>query len=390
MKKKILIISDIAVYPPTSGNRSRVWALMNNLRNLGHEVWFFGLGTSEKAIADLRKVWGNDHVHYCPKARLRSLRPFWFAPVRYCSIRLVERGLWPPSVDHYYWSNWDEALKEFAATHAFDVVMVEYVFFSKALENFPGSVRKIIDAHDVYTGRREKLLARNSFAGRYVGSEREEIRGLNRADVVIGIQENESKIFRKMLGPDKRVVTVGHTVKLQPVPRPTGLEIVFLGSAYAVNVDGVRHFIDQCLPRIRAAIPEAKLVIAGLICKALKLSDDGVELLGEVDEVREAYQRASVVINPVLTGTGLKTKTIEALAFGRPLVTTSWGADGLREGAGSAFYMADDPSEFADRVITLLTHPKEAEKMGQNGLRFVERWNDEQLKALDRTIAEAS
>jgi glycosyltransferase involved in cell wall biosynthesis len=386
MKKRILVITDLPVLPANAGNKTRVWALMNNLRRLGHEVWFLGLGLREEDAAKLRTAWG-ENVHNIPALRARHARPRGFALKRFLTDRLIARGIGAPDVDHWYWPHWDQAIARFASKHTFDAVMVEYVFFSRALQHFGESVCKIIDTHDVYTGRREKLKARKiKRFYQYLTKASEEARGLKRADVVIGIQENESRVFRQMLGESRTVITVGHTVDLQPVPRPNCADILFLGSPYVANVDGITHFIEKCFPRIRAAIPHARLLLAGSICRALKPGTPGVELLGEVEDVKDAYARAAVVINPVLAGTGLKTKTIEALAFGCPLVTTSCGAEGLEDATGSAFYLADDPVHFADGVIELLTMPQQAAHFAQGAITFIERWNNEQLKALNQVL----
>ncbi len=387
MKKRILIITDLAVFPANAGNKTRVWAMMNNLQRLGHEVWFLGLGLREEEVAALKAIWG-EHVHNLPALRARHARPRWFALKRFLTDRLIARGIGAPDVDHWYWPHWDSAIADFASRHAFDAVMVEYVFFSRALQHFGKDVCKIIDTHDVYTGRREKLKARKiKRFYQYLTRANEEARGLNRADVVIGIQENESKFFRQLLGPAKCVITVGHTVDPQTVPYPATADILFLGSPYSANVDGVTYFIEKCFPRIRVAVPGARLLIAGSICRVLRPGMAGIELLGEMDDVKDAYARAAVVINPVLAGTGLKTKTIEALAFGCPLVSTSCGAEGLQDAAGSAFRLADDPADFAEGVIDLLTMPERATAYARNAVKFIEQWNSDQLKALNRVIS---
>jgi glycosyltransferase involved in cell wall biosynthesis len=387
MNKRILIITDLPVLPANAGNKARVWALMTNLQRLGHEVSFLGLGLKEEEVARLRAGWSGP-VDNIPALRARHARPRSFALKRFLTDRLIARGIGAPDVDHWYWPHWDQAIAEFASRHTFDAVMVEYVFFSRALQHFDAAVCKIIDTHDVYTGRREKLKARKiKRFYQYLTRASEEARGLNRAEVIVGIQENESNFFRQLLGPSRRVITVGHMVDLQPVPRPGGADLLFLGSPYTANIDGITHFIEKCFPLIRAAVPQARLLLAGSICRVLKPNTAGIELIGEVGDVREAYARADVVINPVLAGTGLKTKTIEALAFGCPLVTTSCGAEGLMEAAGRAFCLADDPASFAGAVIELLSQPEAAARYAKGAIKFVEQWNHEQLRALNQVLS---
>jgi len=387
MKKRILIISDLPILPANAGNKTRVCAMMKNLERLGHEVWFLGLGLREEEVAEIRKEWGR-RVHNLPAQRARHARPRWFALKRFLTDRFIARGIGSPGVDHWYWPHWDKDIADFASRHTFEAVMVEYVFFSRALRHFEACGCKIIDTHDVYTGRREKLKSRKiKRFYQYLTRASEEARGLNRADVVIGIQENESKFFRQLLGSSKRVITVGHTVDLQPVARPSQPNILFLGSSYVANVDGVNHFIENCFPLIRGVIPQARLLIAGSICRVLKAGSPGVSLLGEVDNLEDAYARAAVVINPVLAGTGLKTKTIEALAFGCPLVTTSCGAEGLEDAGGSAFCLADAPIRMAKGIIQILTQPELAARYAQGAVKFIEQWNAEQLKALNEILS---
>jgi len=386
VKKQILIISDLPVFPANAGNKTRVWAMMKNLQRLGHDVSFLGLGLREEEFNALRTTW-DGNVHNIPALRARHARPRWFAMKRFLTDRFIARGIGAPGVDHWYWPHWDHAIADFASRHAYDAVMVEYVFFSRALQQFGTSVCKIIDTHDVYTGRREKLKARNiKRFYQYLTRSSEEARGLNRADLVIGIQENESCYFRELLGPSKQVITVGHTVDVQPTPPAANADILFLGSPYSANVDGVTHFIKNCFPRILASVPHARLLLAGSICRNWRHRIAGLVLIGEVENVREAYAQAAVVINPVLVGTGLKTKTIEALAFGRPLVTTSCGAEGVHDAAGSAFRLADDPGKFADDVIQFLTKPDLAAAYAKSAVYFIEQWNNAQLRALTQVL----
>jgi glycosyltransferase involved in cell wall biosynthesis len=147
------------------------------------------------------------------------------------------------------------------------------------------------------------------------------------------------------------------------------------------------HFLKACLPGIREKLPDVRLLVAGTICDVLKPDLPGVKLLGKVENVESAYRDAALVINPVRAGTGLKIKTIEALAFGRALVTTPSGADGLEAWEGNAFLVARDDSQFASTVVELLTNRAKLESLAASGPSFVKRWNEMQLEALQSILS---
>lgn len=387
--KRVLVIADLPILPANAGNKARIWSLMNNLRDLGHDVWFLGLGLPQRDGERIREAWG-EKVHIIPKVRARSARPLTYGVRRVLQDRLVVRGVTSPDVDYWYWPHWDSEIKKFASLHEFEVVIVEYVFFSKALLNFGESVLKIIDTHDVFTDRAKKLRARNikSFY-RYLTRE-EEARGLSRADAVIAIQQHEASHFRTLLDSGKDVITVGHTVDLQPLALVESPDILFIASDNHLNIDGITHFLQHCFAQIRSAVPKARLLIAGSICKKLSVKPAGVEFMGEVADLESAYARARVIINPMLAGTGLKTKSVEALGYGKPLVTTRCGAEGLEEAAGTALLVADDPDEFAANVVSVLSDKARAMALAKCAFEFATRWNAIQLAALTEMIPVAA
>ena len=380
--QRILLISHLPILPATAGNKIRVWALMNNLRALGHDVWYLGLGLKPEEERDIRKAWG-DNLYVVPHVRAREARPRLAAAKRWVLDRAVSEGWVTPDLDYRIWPHWDEALKKLAREQKFDVVIVEYVFYSKALLYFEGAV-KVIDTHDVFTDRAQKLRARKIKSYYWSLPRASEARGLARADVILAIQKHEAAFFDQLTGGKKQVKVVGHTVALRPLPADggTGRNLLFVGTSYAANIDGVKYFIERVLPIVRERFPDVRLQVAGTVCKALKADLPGVELLGVVESLDEAYRRADIVVNPVLTGTGLKTKTVEALGHAKALVTTACGAEGIEEEAGNAFLMADEPAAMAAHVTNLLESPELAGELAQRGFRFAAEWNAAQIETL--------
>ena len=187
----------------------------------------------------------------------------------------------------------------------------------------------------------------------------EEIRILRRFDAVVAIQEEEAKVFREMM-PDKKVITAGISFPVrEPSKQPEAGRVLFIGGQNIANVQGITHFIERIWPRVKAAHPAAELDICGSVGALVESCPRGVTVSGFVESVDEAYDRVSVVINPIWTGSGLKIKTAEALSYSKALVTTECGVEGMAPRPEGACRIAQDDAAVAENILDLL---KSAEK----------------------------
>jgi glycosyltransferase involved in cell wall biosynthesis len=120
------------------------------------------------------------------------------------------------------------------------------------------------------------------------------------------------------------------------------------------------------MPLVLARQPRARLVVAGSDPPPVHAYSDfagALQLLGYVDDVREPLAKYSVFICPILSGSGVRVKLLEAFAAGIPVVSTYVGAEGLASNDGEFCRLADDPSEFADRVVALFENSQAAADM---------------------------
>jgi glycosyltransferase involved in cell wall biosynthesis len=380
--KKILVVSPTPTHPQTAGNRARIDGLLVSLKRLGHDVYFCHVRKERGDEAAMRQLWGDRFIslpYAKPGARLAR-----------CKRRL--RGLFNPAarhtyaVDEWYAPSIDDELRALAARVRFDAVIVEYVFFSRALELFGADVLKIIDTHDVFTDRHLKYLQNNQAPRWFSTTREEEAKALDRADIVLAIQDKEREFFTGLTR--KRVITVGHLVALhEPAQRhPAGRRILFVASANTINTDGINAFINEALPTIRAHLPKVELALAGSVCQDIA-DQPGIVKLGRVEELAPVYASASVVINPVRFKTGLSIKNLEALGYALPLVTSPAGGDGLEDGAGSAFLVAEDAGEFAQQVLRLLDDAEFARDLAQRAYEYAAEYNHRLVGQLERILA---
>jgi sugar transferase (PEP-CTERM/EpsH1 system associated) len=141
------------------------------------------------------------------------------------------------------------------------------------------------------------------------------------------------------------------------------------------NEDGIVHFVDAVLPRIRRQVPDVSLTVVGRNPgpRVQRLAAiPGVLVTGTVDDVRPYVGEAAVCVVPLRVGGGTRLKIFEALAMGKAVVSTTVGAEGLPLVPGTHYLQADAPAEFADAVVALLQDPARRQALGGAGRRLVE------------------
>jgi polysaccharide biosynthesis protein PslH len=146
-----------------------------------------------------------------------------------------------------------------------------------------------------------------------------------------------------------------------PVSELTGASppsLLFIGKmSYPPCADAVLFFCEEVLPLIRRALGEVEMWIVGREPppEVVRLEGDGVHVTGWVDEVEPYYRRSTVSVVPLRAGGGTRLKVLEAMALGRPVISTSIGCEGLDVVDGQHLLVADDAVSFAEQTIRLLT-----------------------------------
>ena len=156
--------------------------------------------------------------------------------------------------------------------------------------------------------------------------------------------------------------------------------ILFLGNfRHPPNQEALDFFVSRVFPIVRRERPRARLIVVGAQAPPgfeHRLAQPGIEFVGRVDDVREALGRYAVFVCPILSGSGVRVKLLEAFAAGIPVASTTIGAEGLAEPGSDYLELADDAKSFADRVCGLLADPVRSRAMAQRARREVEeKWD---------------
>lgn len=160
---------------------------------------------------------------------------------------------------------------------------------------------------------------------------------------------------------------------------PTPILLMVGIYSYEPNGEGARHFIEHTWPLVRQARPDAQAWFVGASPEAIgdaSRMPQGVKLLGFVDDLEAVYAQASVVICPILTGGGTRVKLIEAALRGKPIVSTTLGAEGLGFTDGQQALLRDSPSAMAQACVDLLAAPQRAARLGDAARAFAQQHYD--------------
>lgn len=257
----------------------------------------------------------------------------------------------------------------------------------------PDGMPVILDNINVESDILERLAAQRTGAKRLYWRlqaaklRRVERRALRRADRVIAISDADRGRFETLVR-GARVTTVRPGLRLDPyfgfgqdgaVPG----SLVFIGAlGWHVNVDAAQWMVREVLPRVRTRVPDATVDLVGRAPAPSVVAlgtTPGVSVHADVPDVLPWLQRAAVVVVPLRYGSGVQTKVIEAMAAGRPVVTTGVAAEGLDVVAGEHLLIAGDAEAFACACVDLLLSPPRSAALGQRAREAAREYTEGRL-----------
>ncbi len=199
------------------------------------------------------------------------------------------------------------------------------------------------------------------------------------ADLTIAVSEDDRRRL-ETIAPGIRAASIPTGVDVDYfTPEPAAerpARLVFSGSMdWHPNEDAVLHFVDAILPRIRAEVPGATFTVVGRnpTARVRELGERaGITVTGTVADVRPFIAEAEVYVVPLRAGGGTRLKIFEALAMARPVVSTTFGAEGLGITPGRHYVTADDADAFAAEVVSLLRDRTRRRAIGDAGRHLVE------------------
>ncbi|WP_129127975.1 glycosyltransferase family 4 protein [Geomonas oryzae] len=387
--RNILVISHVLPHPPSAGNEIRILKMLNWLKAAGFSIVLL-LNHSQVPDSQRRELERMFHKVHFIGDEYGELAPPPHAGVGSAMSSVISRVLGNSSLhERLFGQNRAQKIKSdgvkkyLAADRLIQItrfmcekykpcaVLGEYIFTAPCLDVVPYGVLKIIDTHDMFSRKKEQVIA-YGIDDPLPCSRREERAYLLKADLVLAIQSNEARLFRELV-MERDVITVGidfDVVQKVDNGAITPGTILAVGSDNPLNQHGLRQFYEHAWPQIRERVPEATLRVVGKLARHLKTDDPRVELAGWVEDLNQEYRRAAVVINPTVAGTGLKIKSVEALCQGKALVATVNSVEGIDYADKPPYVVCPDWTSFADSVSRLLLTPAERIRLQDAALDY--------------------
>jgi polysaccharide biosynthesis protein PslH len=390
---KVLTFLPYVPFPPNSGGRQRSWNLLLQLSKK-HEL----------TLVCFIKPEESDFLY-----RVRTLcKDLWTIPRALSPTydELVKSSENPTSVllDLYSSSYAKQILTQLLLAQTYDIIHVETFYIYQNLPESHSRPVVLVESNIEYLLMEQSAIVSSdpnlrqvylSEAEKQAKMEKEIWRKASRCAAVT--DEDARTISEQLDGRAVWTIPNGVDKSIQPVEtkQQSTAKLLFIGNfSHLPNVDGILYFLNFIFPLIKAREPHIHVDIIGPNPpREVRqwATQAGIDVHGYVHDLRPAFENSSISICPIRIGSGSRTKILEALCYGHPIVTTSVGCAGLALQHGEHYLIADDPQTFAGSVYKLIHSPTLRASLARRGREtVVERYDWElsakRLDALYRSV----
>jgi len=382
----LLLLTPQPPFPPHQGTAIRNWGILRHLAT-HHSITLLSFAPPEA-------------THPAPElsaiCRAVELVP---TPARGRLARLSTVFTGQADMAHRLASpGFDQALRRSSAQTPFDLIQVEWLELGRYLPTIRACAPRtpiLYDAHNAEVAiqhrawQSDRLIPSRWPVAAYSWVQvprvaRFEAQVCRQADAVTCVSATDAATLSQALpGLAPMIISNGIDLADYGFTLPAAATdpiLTFTGKMdYRPNVDAALWFAREILPLIRSQRPAARFEVVGQkpppVLSALN-GQEGVAVLGAVDDVRPHIARGSVYVAPLRMGGGTRFKLLEAMALGRPIVSTTIGAEGFAVQPGRELLLADSPADFARAVLQVLADAGLAQQLAHSGRAFVEATYD--------------
>lgn len=254
---------------------------------------------------------------------------------------------------------------EVANSEQFDFLVISYASWAKIIDKVKGNPYLIIDTHDF-------LTAQNSHKKNKIGQFfQDEMNILRQFDEIWTYSVEEEYIFEQFTDKKVTLIPVSFPLNFNEESAASKYDVIYVASKNPHNIAGITWFLKEVLPYLK----DLEIHIIGKICSEIGEYKNVIKH-GMVDDLDDFYKNSKIAICPMLSGTGIKIKVIEALSYGIPVVTNRRGVDGLVNKKENGCVVTDDPKIFAEEIMHLKKDENFYQKTRKEGISYFKNNHD--------------
>ena len=381
---KLLWFSHFVPFPPRGGGSQRSYHLLRQAAK-SHQVHLVAFNLRNYSPGDLAECASEF-------SKLGASVEFWQLPIRWKSplwwFRLLASPLsFNPYNCSSFWSR-ELAKRWFQTIRRFRPDLIHFDSIDLALfEPVTRGLRKVLNHHNCESAMTDRRADNepNPLKKVYLRSQARKLARLEgtlcpHSDVNLAVSELDANTIKKR-APNAHFHIVENgtdTAYFSPQNvREEPLSIIFAASMrFYPNASATRYLVSKIWPLIKSRCPSSRLYLAGQGPPEWMLhlgdADPSIHVVPNPEDMRPWVARASVFLCPMLDGGGTKLKILDAMAMGKPVVSTSIGCEGLEVSPGKDILVADTPEDFANSVQNLLEDLPMRQRLAAAGRKLVE------------------
>ncbi len=381
---RILFLCNKSPWPPKEGGPMAMNQLIEGLSDYGYNIKVLAVNSKKYFIQPDQVPAG-----YKKKTNIEwvyvnlSVKPFQ-AFLNFFSSRSYH-------VERFISKRFEKKLIEVLSKGKYDIIQLETIYMAPYISIIRkySDAKVILRAHNIEhliwkrIYNTSKWLPRKIFLKHlYITLKNYEINVIEQFDAVIPISNRDALFYKNHTQKPVKVIPFGlspekfKNVVCDKLPENA---IYTIGSMnWLPNIEGLKWFLEKCWPILSKKHPDLQFYIAGRHMPqwlaGLKIKNIVIE--GEVEDASVFICNKSIAIVPLLSGSGMRIKIIESMGFGKAVVATNIGAEGLDVVNKENIFIADTPNQFVEAISFLYTHPEIVKSVGKKANKYVKKFHN--------------
>lgn len=292
------------------------------------------------------------------------------------------------NIERFYSKKFEQRIVEILSEETFDIIHFESIYCTPYLDTISkhSKAKVVLRCHNIEFKIWEHLALeeRNPLKKWYLLLLANRLRQyesdiLQKVDAIVPISKEDQNGLRQLgVKVPSEVIPIGMNVNVvkHSAMATDQISLYHLGAMdWAPNMEAIEWFLNEIWPKISTQFPEVLCSLAGrkMPSKILSRSTRRLHIQGEIENAMDFISDKNVAIIPLLSGSGMRVKIVEALALGKVVITTNLGATGIPIEDGKNILIANTSDEMLDKISLLIKNPERIASIGLEARKLAER-----------------